>query len=72
MSDEPAYDTGVSSSSSVNGDKVECVIENNVDNKTVDEVDESSKAEIKKTKVRNINYFQIMIIILPNEKRKRN
>lgn len=57
MSDEPAYDTGVSSSSSVNGDKVECVIENNVDNKTVDEVDESSKAEIKKTKVRNINYF---------------
>lgn len=57
MSDEPAYDTGVSSSSSVNGDKVECVIENNVENKGVDKVDESSKAEIKKAKVRNINYF---------------
>lgn len=50
MSDEPAYDTGVSSSSSVNGDRVECVVENNVENKLVDE-QESKKADIKKAKV---------------------
>lgn len=48
-SDEPAYDTGVSSSSSVNGDKVECVVENNVENKSVDE-HEPKKADIKKAK----------------------
>lgn len=44
-SDEPAYDTGVSSSSSVNGDKVECVVEN----KSVND-QESKKADIKKSK----------------------
>uniref|UniRef100_A0A2S2NJU9 Alpha-taxilin n=1 Tax=Schizaphis graminum TaxID=13262 RepID=A0A2S2NJU9_SCHGA len=49
ISDEPAYDTGVSSSSSVNGDKVECVVENNVENKSVNE-QESKKADIKKAK----------------------
>ncbi|KAL4148225.1 hypothetical protein QTP88_002506 [Uroleucon formosanum] len=49
MSDEPAYDTGVSSCSSVNGDKVECVVENNVENKSVDE-QEPKKADIKKAK----------------------
>lgn len=50
MSDEPAYDTGVSSSSSVNGDnKVECV-ENSVENKSVDE-EEPKKTETKKIKV---------------------
>lgn len=56
MSDEPAYDTGVSSSSSVNGDKVECVVENNVENKSVDE-QEPKKADIKKAKVIVIIYF---------------
>jgi hypothetical protein len=45
-SDEPAYDTGVSSGSSVNGDKVECVVEN----KSVDE-EEPKKANTKKAKV---------------------
>jgi len=50
MSDEPAYDTGVSSSSSVNGDKVECVVENNVENKSVDE-QEPKKVDVKKAKV---------------------
>ncbi|XP_025205278.1 alpha-taxilin isoform X2 [Melanaphis sacchari] len=49
ISDEPAYDTGVSSSSSVNGDKVECIVENNVENKSVNE-QESKKADIKKAK----------------------
>ncbi|XP_060836671.1 alpha-taxilin isoform X2 [Rhopalosiphum padi] len=49
ISDEPAYDTGVSSSSSVNGDKVECVVENNIENKSVNE-QESKKADIKKAK----------------------
>uniref|UniRef100_A0A2S2Q6A6 Uncharacterized protein n=2 Tax=Sipha flava TaxID=143950 RepID=A0A2S2Q6A6_9HEMI len=44
-SDEPAYDTGVSSGSSVNGDKVECVVEN----KSVDE-EEPKKANTKKAK----------------------
>ncbi|XP_022163088.1 alpha-taxilin isoform X2 [Myzus persicae] len=48
-SDEPAYDTGVSSSSSVNGDKIESVVENNVENKSADE-QEPKKAEIKKAK----------------------
>lgn len=57
MFDEPAYDTGVSSSSSVNGDKVECVVENNSENKVVDR-EESSKVEIKKGKVRYISYFR--------------
>lgn len=56
MSDEPAYDTGVSSCSSVNGDKVECVVENNVENKSVDE-QEPKKADIKKAKVIIIIYF---------------
>lgn len=57
MSDEPAYDTGVSSSSSVNGDnKIECVVDNTVENKSVDEEDEFKKADIKKTKVDNIIY----------------
>lgn len=51
-SDEPAYDTGVSSSSSVNGDKVEPAVEN----KSVDE-QESKKADIKKAKVIIIIYF---------------
>lgn len=50
-SDEPAYDTGVSSSSSVNGDKVECVVENNVENKSVDE-EQAKKADTKKAKVK--------------------
>lgn len=50
ISDEPAYDTGVSSSSSVNGDKVECIIENNIENKAVDEED-IKKADLKKAKV---------------------
>jgi len=51
MSDEPAYDTGVSSSSSVNGDsKVECVVEKNVKNKSVDE-EEHKKTDTKKIKV---------------------
>jgi len=46
ISDELAYDTGVSSSSSVNGDnKVECVVEN----KPIEE-DKSKKDDIKKTK----------------------
>lgn len=49
ISDEPAYDTGVSSSSSVNGDKVECTIEN-VENKSVDE-EEPKKTDTKKAKV---------------------
>ncbi|VVC45066.1 Hypothetical protein CINCED_3A016836 [Cinara cedri] len=49
MSDEPAYDTGVSCSSSINEDKVECVVENNVENKPVD-VEEPKKPDIKKTK----------------------
>lgn len=53
MSDEPAYDTGVSSSSSVNGDKVECTIENNVEHKLVED-EETQKAEMKKAKVKNI------------------
>lgn len=57
MSDEPAYDTGVSSSSSVNGDnKIECVVENTVENKSINEEEESKKADIKKTKVDNIIY----------------
>lgn len=55
-SDEPAYDTGVSCSSSVNGDKVECLVENNVENKSVDE-QEPKKADIKKAKVIIIIYF---------------
>jgi len=55
-SDEPAYDTGVSSSSSVNGDKVESVVENHIENKSVDE-QEPKKAEIKKAKVIIILYF---------------
>lgn len=59
-SDEPAYDTGVSSSSSVNGDKVEPDIENNVENKSVDEL-EPKKADIKKAKVIN-NYHYILVI----------
>lgn len=49
LSDEPAYDTGVSSSSSVNGDKVECIVENNVESKSVDE-QEPKKVDIKKAK----------------------
>jgi len=54
ISDELAYDTGVSSSSSVNGDnKVECVVENNAENKPIEE-DKSKKDDIKKTKVNSI------------------
>lgn len=66
ISDEPAYDTGVSSSSSVNGDKIECITENNVENKTVDE-EEHKKADIKKVKVNNIflNFY-----IINNNKKK--
>lgn len=56
MSDEPAYDTGVSSSSSINGDKVECVVENNIENKSVDE-EEPKEAVVKKVKVINIIFF---------------
>jgi len=59
-SDEPAYDTGVSSSSSVNGDKVESAIENNVENKSVDE-QEPKKADIKKAKVIIILYLKLTI-----------
>jgi len=55
MSDELAYDTGVSSSSSTNGDKVECTTENNVENKSVKEDEKLQNAEIKKAKVTNIN-----------------
>lgn len=51
MSDEPAYDTGVSSSSSVNGDnKVECIVEN----KSANEED-PKKPDLKKNKVNNKN-----------------
>lgn len=50
MSDELAYDTGVSSSSSINGDKVECTTENNVENKLVEENEELQNTEIKKAK----------------------
>lgn len=46
-SDEPAYDTGVSSNSSVNEDKVESIVEN----KSVDE-EEPKKADSKKAKVK--------------------
>jgi len=60
-SDEPAYDTGVSSSSSVNGDKVECVVENNVENKSVND-QESKKADIKKGKVIIIIYHYTTFI----------
>jgi len=56
-SDEPAYDTGVSSSSSVNGDKVECVVEN----KSVND-QESKKADIKKGKVIIIIYHYTTFI----------
>lgn len=55
MSDEPAYDTGVSSSSSINGDKVECVVENNIENKSVDE-EEPKEAVVKKVKVTRIMF----------------
>lgn len=61
ISDEPAYDTGVSSSSSVNGDKVECTIEN-VENKSVDE-EEPKKAEIKKPKVILFIYYIKKVIL---------
>lgn len=54
--DEPAYDTGVSSSSSVNGDKVECIVENSVENKSVD-VEEPKKADTKKAKVKILYYI---------------
>lgn len=50
ISDEPAYDTGVSSSSSVNGDKIECIVENNVENKSNEE-EEPKKVDTKKAKV---------------------
>lgn len=49
-------DTGVSSSSSVNGDKVESAIDNNAENKSVDE-EEPKKTDIKKTKVNIILMF---------------
>lgn len=57
MSDEPAYDTGVSSSSSINGDKVECAVENNVENKSIDE-EESKKTDVKKAKVITNLFFR--------------
>lgn len=56
MSDEPAYDTGVSSSSSVNGDKVESAVENSAENKSVDE-EEPKKNDIKKTKVNYVYFY---------------
>lgn len=61
MSDEPAYDNGLSSSSSINGDKVECAIENNVENKSVDE--EPKKPDIKKAKV-NIKLYLFLIFFI--------
>jgi len=64
MSDELAYDTGVSSSSSINGDKVECTTESNVGNKSVEENKELQNAEIKKAKVKNINLFLYITFIL--------
>ncbi|XP_050532363.1 alpha-taxilin-like isoform X1 [Daktulosphaira vitifoliae] len=48
LSDEPAYDTGVSSSSSVNGDKIECLVENNMKSEIVDGA--SKQADTKKPK----------------------
>lgn len=62
ISDEPAYDTGVSSSSSVNGDKIECIVENNVENKSNEE-EEPKKVDIKKAKVnKNIKYLLDILI----------
>lgn len=58
ISDEPAYDTGVSSSSSVNGDKIECVVENNVENKLIEE-EEPKKVDVKKAKVNNNLYVSL-------------
>ncbi|XP_050437016.1 alpha-taxilin isoform X2 [Adelges cooleyi] len=49
LSDEPAYDTGVSSSSSVNGDKVERPIENNIKSDAIDD-DQSKEDDTQKKK----------------------
>lgn len=60
ISDEPTYDTGVSSTSSINGNKVEYAIENNVENKSVEEV--PKKPDIKKAKVNTKLYLFLIFL----------